>query len=299
MLTKVGVIGLGAMGLNVARNLVRKNFNVYGCDVRKEARDALAGEGGIACDTPAALGKECDVVILLVVNAEQTDAVLFGEHGAASTMRAGSTVIASATVPPAFVKELGERLAAKGILLLDAPVTGGVTGAANATLTLLTSGPEPAYTACNDVLAAISAKVYRFGAEHGLGSKVKIINQLLVGIQIGAAAEAMALGLREGVDADLLYDVITHSAGNSWAFADRVPRILSGDYAAVTALDILVKDLGLVLDTARASRFPTPLAATAYQMFATASAAGLGREDDIAVVKTFPGITLPPKREAH
>jgi putative dehydrogenase len=205
-------------------------------------------------------------------------------------------VIASATAPPAAVKALGDRLAAQGILLLDAPVTGGVSGAAHASLSLLTAGPEAAYTACGDVLAAISSKVYRCGAEHGQGSKVKVINQLLVGVQIAAAAEAMALGLREGVDPALLYEVITHGAGHSWAFADRVPRVLSGDYAAVTALDIFVKDLGLVLDTARASAFPLPLASAAYQMFASAASAGLGRDDDISVIKTFPGIDLPQKR---
>jgi 3-hydroxyisobutyrate dehydrogenase len=297
MSQRVGVIGLGAMGLNVARNLIQKGFEVYGCDVRDSACAALAEAGGTACATPAELGATCDVVIVLVVNAAQTDAVLFGDDGAAQTLQSGAVVIASATVPPAFASQIGARLAERDIHMLDCPLTGGVVGAEKATLTLLSSGPEQAYAACENVLAAISAKIYRFGSEHGLGSKVKVINQLLVGVHIAAAAEAVALGLREGVDADLLYDVLTHGAGNSWAFADRVPRILDGQYAAQTQLDIFVKDLGLVLDTARDSGFPTPLASTAYQMFASASAAGHGGEDDVAVIKTFPGITLPPARE--
>jgi putative dehydrogenase len=162
-------------------------------------------------------------------------------------------------------------------------------------MTMMTSGPAEAYAKCEDVLAVIAAKVYRVGDQLGQGSKVKIINQLLAGVHIAAAAEAMALGLREGVDPNALYDVITHSAGNSWMFENRVPHILSGDYTPLSAVDIFVKDLGLVLDTARLTKFPLPLSATAHQMFMAASTAGHGREDDSAVIKTFPGITLPSK----
>jgi len=288
----VGLIGLGAMGRGVARNLLRKGFEVHGCDLRREARESFAQDGGRALETPAQVGSDCDALIVLVVNAEQCEAVLFGPDGAAATLRPGCVVIASATMPPAFVARLGERLAALEVLMLDAPVTGGVTGAAQGLLTMLTAGPEAAYAACDDVLAAISSRVFRFGAAHGLGSKAKVINQLLVGVQIAAAAEAMALGLRQGVDPALLYEAIKSGAANSWAFSDRVPRMIQGDAPAQTALDIFVKDLGLVLDTARASTFPTPLASTAYQMFATAAAAGLGRADDSAVIRIFPGIEL-------
>ncbi|CAM2162016.1 putative L-threonate dehydrogenase [Paraburkholderia sacchari] len=294
MRRSVGVIGLGAMGQGVADNLIKAGFTVYGCDLRREVLDAFAARGGKACTSPAMLGAQCDVVIVLVVNSAQTDSVLFGENGAAQSMKRGSVVVSSATVQPSYAAALGKRLGEKGIELIDAPVSGGVVGAAKGTLTLLTSGPGAAYEACGDVLEAISSKVYRLGSDHSTGSKVKVINQLLAGVQIAAAAEAMALGLREGIDPEQLYDVITHSAGNSWVFADRVPHILKGHYSPPhTALDIFVKDLGLVLEAARANTFPLPLASTAYQMFAAASAAGLGHEDDTAVIKTFPGIKLP------
>lgn len=297
---KVGVIGLGAMGQGVAKNLLAAGFDVYGCDVREASLALFVAQGGKRCETPAQLGAECDVVIIFVVSAEQTDVVLFGEHGAAGAMRVGSVVVASATVPPAYPIALGERLARSGISLIDSPVSGGVVGAADGTLSLLASGPDSAFEACEDVLRAISSKVYRLGSAHGVGSKVKIINQLLVGVQIAAAAEAMALGLAEGVDPAQLYEVITHSAGNSWAFSERVPRIIGGNYApAVTALDIFVKDLGLVLETAKANEFPLPLASTAYQMFTTASAAGYGSEDDTAVIKIFPGIKLPTSEDQN
>ncbi|WP_338130955.1 L-threonate dehydrogenase [Cupriavidus gilardii] len=292
----IGVIGLGAMGLGVARSLLRAGFRVHACDVRDEVLRAFANEGGIACATPAELGAQCDVVVTLVVNAEQTEAVLFGEQGAVARMKPGGVVIASATVAPDFAAELGARIEAAGLLMLDAPVSGGAARAASGEMTMMTSGPAAAYAACEDVLEAMAGKVYRLGEQYGAGSKVKIINQLLAGVHIAAAAEAMALGLREGVDPDALYDVITHSAGNSWMFENRVPHILNGDYTPLSAVDIFVKDLGLVLDTARRSKFPLPLSATAHQMFMSASSAGHGGEDDSAVIKTFPGISLPPSR---
>lgn len=284
------------MGLGVARSLLRAGFRVHACDVRDEVLRAFANEGGIACATPAELGAQCDVVVTLVVNAEQTEAVLFGEQGAVARMKPGGVVIASATVAPDFAAELGARIEAAGLLMLDAPVSGGAARAASGEMTMMTSGPAAAYAACEDVLEAMAGKVYRLGEQYGAGSKVKIINQLLAGVHIAAAAEAMALGLREGVDPDALYDVITHSAGNSWMFENRVPHILNGDYTPLSAVDIFVKDLGLVLDTARRSKFPLPLSATAHQMFMSASSAGHGGEDDSAVIKTFPGISLPPSR---
>ena len=296
MSKSIGVIGLGAMGNGVAHSLLRAGFKVHACDLRPEVLQRFADAGGIPCANPAELGGKCDVVVTLVVNAAQTEAVLFGEQGAVSGLRPGTLVIASATVPPSFAEALGKRLGERGILLLDAPVSGGAARAASGEMTMMTSGPAEAYALAEDVLAAMAGKVYRLGDAHGAGSKVKIINQLLAGVHIAAAAEAMALGLREGVDADALYEVITHSAGNSWMFENRVPHILSGDYTPLSAVDIFVKDLGLVLDTARTSKFPLPLSAAAHQMFMMASSAGHGGEDDSAVIKIFPGIELPAKK---
>ncbi|SOY43939.1 L-threonate dehydrogenase [Cupriavidus taiwanensis] len=297
MSRNIGVIGLGAMGFGVAQSLLRAGFNVHACDLRPEVLQRFADAGGVPCASPAELGSRCDVVLTLVVNAQQTEAVLFGANGAVAGMQPGKLVIASATVPPGFAETLGQRLAEKGLLMLDAPVSGGAARAASGEMTMMTSGPAEAYALAEDVLAAIAGKVYRLGAAHGAGSKVKIINQLLAGVHIAAAAEAMALGMREGVDPDALYDVITHSAGNSWMFENRVPHILKGDYTPLSAVDIFVKDLGMVLDTARTSKFPLPLSAAAHQMFMMASTAGHGGEDDSAVIKIFPGIELPGKAE--
>jgi 3-hydroxyisobutyrate dehydrogenase len=293
---KIGIIGLGAMGKGMATSLRRAGYQVHVCDVRPEAAQAFAAEGGVACANPAEVAAHCDVVVSVVVNAAQTEAVLFGDGGAAAALRRGSVFVMCSTVDPNWSIALEARLAETGILYLDAPISGGAAKAASGQMTMMTAGTAEAYAKVGAALDAMAAKVYRLGDKAGAGSKVKIINQLLAGVHIAAAAEAMALGIREGVDARDIYEVITHSAGNSWMFENRMAHVLTGDYTPLSAVDIFVKDLGLVLDTARSSKFPLPLSATAHQMFMQASSAGHGREDDSAVIKIFPGITLPEKQ---
>jgi putative dehydrogenase len=293
----VGLVGLGAMGLGMAGSLRRAGHHVHVFDVRAEACRAFAAEGGTAHGSPAEVAAACDVLVSVVVNAAQTEQVLFGDDGAAAALRPGSLVVMCSTVPPEWSAALEGRLAERGLLYLDAPISGGSVKAASGQMTMMTAGKPQAYAKAEGLLEAMAAKVYRLGDQAGNGSKVKIINQLLAGVHIAAAAEAMALGLREGVDPDALYEVITHSAGNSWMFENRMNHVLAGDYTPLSAVDIFVKDLGLVLDTARASKFPLPLSATAHQMFLQASAAGHGREDDSAVIKIFPGIELPAAKK--
>lgn len=291
--TDIGLIGLGAMGRGMAGSLRRAGYKVHVCDVRPEAAAAFAAEGGVACADPAEVAGHCDVIVSVVVNAAQTEEVLFGERGAAAAMRPGALFVMCSTVDPNWSMALEQRLAEQGLLYLDAPISGGAAKAASGQMTMMTAGTPAAYAKARGALDAMAAKVYKLGDRAGNGSKVKIINQLLAGVHIAAAAEAMALGLREGVDAAALYEVITNSAGNSWMFENRMAHVLAGDYTPLSAVDIFVKDLGLVLDTARASKFPLPLSATAHQMFMQASTAGYAKEDDSAVIKIFPGITLP------
>ena len=280
----------------MASSLRRAGYHVHVCDVRLEAAQAFATEGGVACANPAEVAEHCEVVVSVVVNAAQTEAVLFGDGGAAAALRRGSVFVMCSTVDPNWSIALESRLAETGILYLDAPISGGAAKAASGQMTMMTAGTAEAYAKVGAALDAMAAKVYRLGDKAGAGSKVKIINQLLAGVHIAAAAEAMALGIREGVDAKDIYEVITNSAGNSWMFENRMAHVLAGDYTPLSAVDIFVKDLGLVLDTARSSKFPLPLSATAHQMFMQASSAGHGREDDSAVIKIFPGITLPEKQ---
>jgi putative dehydrogenase len=293
---QVGVIGLGAMGGGMARSLRRAGHAVHVFDVRAEAAQAFASEGGTAHASAAALAARCDVVVSVVVNAAQTEDLLFGAGGVANALRPGSAFVMCSTVDPGWSAALEGRLAERGLLYLDAPISGGAAKAAAGQITMMTAGRPEAYERCGALLDAMAAKVYRLGDRAGAGSKVKVINQLLAGVHIAAAAEAMALGLREGVDAAALYEVITHSAGNSWMFENRMAHVLAGDYTPLSAVDIFVKDLGIVLDLARASKFPLPLSSTAHQMFMQASTAGFAKEDDSAVIKIFPGIELPARK---
>ena len=292
----VGVIGLGSMGMGTALVLAERGFAPRGADVRPDAVATLAAAGGTGCASPAELADGCDVLITLVVNAEQTEQVLFGADGAAARLAKGAVVVSSATMAAGAAKRLAERLAALGILMLDAPVSGGAARARTGELSVMASGPDEAFEKAEPVLDAIAAKVHRLGPEIGTGSTVKTVNQLLAGVHIAAAAEAMALGIRAGADPRALYEVISGAAGSSWMFQNRVPHILDGDYAPLSAVNIFVKDLGIVLDTGKALTFPLPLTAAAHQQFLAAAAAGLGREDDSAVIKVFQklaGIELP------
>ena len=293
----VGVIGLGAMGMGMAQSLRRAGHVVNVFDVRAEVAQKFAAEGGVACASLADIAKASDVLVSVVVNAAQTESVLMGDgtaqSGCINHLKPGSVFVMCSTVDPAFSVGLEKTLNAKGLLYIDAPISGGAAKAASGQMTMMTAGTPEAYAKAEPFLNAMAAKVYKLGDSAGAGSKVKIINQLLAGVHIAAAAEAMALGLREGVDPEALYEVITHSAGNSWMFENRMAHVLAADYTPLSAVDIFVKDLGLVLDMARASKFPLPLSSTAHQMFMQASTAGFAKEDDSAVIKIFPGIELP------
>jgi 3-hydroxyisobutyrate dehydrogenase len=207
-----------------------------------------------------------------------------------------------ATVPPSYAVAAAERLAATGHLYLDAPISGGSARAAAGTLTIMASGPPAAFEAAGPALEAMAERVYRLGDTAGPASTVKMINQHLAGVHIAAAAEAIALGTRAGADPRVLLEVISHSAGSSWMFANRVPRMLAGDYTPHSAVEIFVKDLGIVLDTGKTLRFPLPVAAAAHQQFLAAAAGGLGGADDAAVIKVYErlsGIDVAAAAAAH
>ena len=298
---KLGVVGLGSMGFGAAVSALRRGVEVCGLDTRAEARERFAAEGGRATGSLEELAALADVVQVLVVNAVQTEQVLFGESGKgdgglAALLRPGSVVVASATVDPALPPVWEQRLHERGLWLIDGPVSGGAKKAADGQMTVMASGRPEAFAAAGDVLDALAGKVYRLGDRAGIGSTVKMVNQHLAGVHIAAACEAMALGMRAGADPRALYDVICNSAGMSWMFQNRVPHILDGDYTPLSAVNIFVKDLGIVLDAARKLSFPLPLAAAAHQLYLATAAAGHGGEDDSAVIKFYAelsGLELP------
>ncbi|MDO6786271.1 NAD(P)-binding domain-containing protein [Cobetia marina] len=286
----IGLVGLGAMGMGSARAMLEAGLDVIGCDISPGACQAFDAAGGRTVASPLELAAECQVVVLVVVNADQVEQVLFGaegEGGLAERLAPGSLVIQCATVAPSFARDLETRLNGMQLELLDAPISGGAVKARSGELSVMSSGSEAAYVKAERVLAAMAANVYRLGDCAGPGSSVKLVNQHLAGVHIAAAAEAMALGMSMGIDPDTLYDVITHSAGNSWMFENRVPHILKGDYTPLSAVDIFVKDLNIVHSTGRELKLAMPVAGSALQQFTAASGAGFGREDDSAVIKVY------------
>ncbi|MCW8860003.1 MAG: NAD(P)-dependent oxidoreductase [Deltaproteobacteria bacterium] len=292
----VGVVGLGSMGLGLALALVDAGFDVVGCDVNTAAVEKLTAAGGRTVESPAAVASEANLVLIVVVNSQQVDQVIFDENGLAKTLAPGGLIIQCATVAPSYVRTLGEKLTAAGFGLLDAPISGGAVKARQGELSVMASGSKDCFTQADEVLNAVAAKVYELGDKPGIGSSMKLVNQLLAGVHIAAAAEAMALGISMDLDPDAIYDVITHSAGNSWMFENRVPHILKGDYTPHSAVDIFVKDLGIVHSTGRELPLSMPIASTALQQFTAASSAGHGLEDDSAVIKVYQhlaGLKLP------
>lgn len=296
----VGVIGLGSMGMGVAQSLLCAGLTVVGHDHDNAlARNFGAGGGRIAA-SPREAADGADAVVTVVVTAEQTETVLFGDEGAVAAMRPGAVILSMATMHPEAARRLARQAADMGVLYLDAPVSGGQQRAAAGQLTVLASGSRDAFAKARPVLDATAAIVHDLGEEAGIGASFKIVNQLLAGVHIAAACEAIVFARRLGLDIDKVYDVITGSAGNSWMFENRVPHILKGDYSPRSAVDIFVKDLGIVGDLARQQTFPLPVATTALQMFLAASAMGMERDDDASVARSIArsaGVSLPSANE--
>jgi 3-hydroxyisobutyrate dehydrogenase-like beta-hydroxyacid dehydrogenase len=229
-------------------------------------------------------------VLVLTVNAAQADAALFGPEGAAARLAPGGVVVNSATMAPADARRLDAEAAARGLLYLDAPVSGGAAAAREGRMTVMASGSDAAFAAAQPVLDAIAGKVWRLGDAPGQGAAMKVVHQLLAGVHIAAAAEAMALALASGLDPRTVYGVVTSAAGNSWMFENRMAHVLAGDDTPLSAGDIFVKDLGLVEGMAREARLPVPLAAQALQMFVAQRALGQGGRDDAFVLRVWQSI---------
>lgn len=298
MTYSVAVVGLGAMGMGVALSCVKAGLDTYGVDLDDKLLEKLknADAKGVAKNA-GEFADKLNAVVLLVVNAKQVNQVLFGDNGLAAQLKPGTAVMVSSTISAQDAKEISQKLTKLGLLMLDAPVSGGAAKAAIGEMTVMAAGSKEAFAALQPVLDATASKVYNIGEEIGLGATVKIIHQLLAGVHIAAGAEAMALAAKAGIPLELMYDVVTHAAGNSWMFENRMKHVVEGDYSPLSMVDIFVKDLGLVNDTAKSLKFPLHLASTAYSMFTEASNAGYGKQDDSAVIKIFSGVELPQKQE--
>uniref|UniRef100_A0A0D9WP15 Uncharacterized protein n=1 Tax=Leersia perrieri TaxID=77586 RepID=A0A0D9WP15_9ORYZ len=281
----IGFIGLGAMGFGMASHLLKSGFSIIAYDVYKPALARFTDLGGLAKDSPEEVSKDVEILVIMVANEVQAESVLYGNVGAVSVMAAGTSIILSSTVSPGFVIKLKERLEGecRGIKLVDAPVSGGVKRAADGTLTIIASGTDEALHCTGSVLSGYSYAI--------VSSSVKMVNQLLAGVHIASAAEAMAFGARLNLRTRRLFEIIQHAKGYSWMFGNRVPHMLDNDYTPYSAVDIFVKDLGIVSRESSNSRIPLHVSSIAHQLFLSGSASGWGRYDDAAVVKVYETLT--------
>jgi L-threonate 2-dehydrogenase len=282
----IGFIGLGAMGLPMAQRPVARDYAVRGFDLKRPATDALAEAGGRAAVSAAEAARDADALILMVVTAAQARAVLV-EGGALAVLRSDALVILMATCAPAEAAALASEVTATGRRFVDAPVSGGVVGATGGTLTIMAAAPKPVFEAAKPLLQVLGDKLFHVGEKPGQGAMVKTVNQLLCGVHIAAAAEAFSLAAKAGIDPAVLLEILSGSAASSWMLKDRGPRMLEDEPQVASAVDIFVKDLGLVLDAGRSSKAALPLAAAAHQMFLAASGLGHGARDDSQVLRAY------------
>lgn len=283
---KIGVVGLGSMGFGMAHSLLSAGHEVYGADLDTEALRRLRSEGGSERDLDDA-ANDLDALAIVVLNAAQTENVLFGQNGIADQLAEGTVVICCVTVPPEFARQMADRCAERKLLFLDAPISGGAGKAAMGKLAIMASGPAEAFEKAAPMLDACAETVFDLGKEAGAGSAMKAVNQMLAGTHLAAMAEALTFGMTQGIAPETFLKVIPECAGTSWMLENRAPHIVEGDYAARSAVDIWPKDLGIVLDVARAAKFSAPVTAAALQQFLAASGMGLGKEDDAAVAKVY------------
>ncbi|WP_439139511.1 L-threonate dehydrogenase [Planktotalea sp.] len=296
---KIAVFGLGAMGYGIASSILRAGHTTHGFDVVPEQVTRFQANGGSAGALTDVAGS-LDAVAVVVLNAAQTEAVLFGDDAIVPQLPAGAVVLACATVPPNFAREMEQRCNAHDVHYLDAPISGGAGKAASGQLSIMASGTKAALDAAKPVLDATAETVFTLGDTAGAGSAMKAVNQLLAGVHIATMAEALTFGMTQGVTPDKFLEVISKCAGTSWMLENRAPHIVAGDFTPLSSVNIWPKDLGIVLDIAKSAQFSAPITTTALQQFVEAAKMGLGGEDDSAVAKVYArnaGLTLPSEKE--
>jgi 3-hydroxyisobutyrate dehydrogenase-like beta-hydroxyacid dehydrogenase len=292
---RVALVGLGSMGLGMARSMLRAGITTHGFDVAAERVEQFRKEGG----AEGALGDvsgRIDALVVVVLNSAQCEEVLFGANGVVPSMKPGSVVVACPTVAPEFARDMAARCAGHGVHYLDAPISGGAARAQAGTLSVMAAGTADAFTAARPVLDATAETVFELGNEAGAGSAMKAVNQLLAGVHIATMAEAMAFGISQGIEPSAFLEVIPKCAGTSWMLENRAPHIVEADYTPKSSVNIWPKDLGIVLDIARSAGFEAPVTSAALERFRQAAEMGLGGEDDAAVIKVYAraaGLTLP------
>jgi putative dehydrogenase len=286
MMSTIAFVGLGAMGLPMARNLLQRGFAVRGFDLNPKALTNLSMSGGVAATSARDAVAGADLLILMVINVAQAEEVLVA-GGVLETMSADCIVCLMATCPQSGVERIAETVARSGRRFVDAPVSGGTAGATAGSLTIMAACDTDNFVAVKPALEALGQRIFHVGTQPGQGAMVKTVNQLLCGVHIAVVAEAFALAAKVGVDLKVLLEIMSGSSASSWMLKDRGPRMLEDTPEISSAMDIFVKDLGIVLETGRDTKAALPITASAYQMFLAASGRGEGNVDDSQVIRSY------------
>lgn len=288
-MTQVGWVGLGAMGLPMARSVARDGHEITAYDIDPARAASLAADGVKPAGSIAEAAAGADLLVLMVATPGQAESVLYGDDPAAPALAAGAVVMVMATVGPAPVQRWAQRLAEQGVELVDAPVSGGVARAGAGDLLIMVSGSEVAVRRARPLLDAMARSAPVVGSQPGDGQKVKLVNQLLCGVHIAVAAEALAFAEAMQLDPAATWEVLRAGAAASFMLDDRGERMVHGTDQVKSALDIFVKDMSLVLDAARENSYPAPLASAAEQLYLAGRRAGLGRRDDSSIIEVLRG----------
>ena len=288
-LPPVAIVGVGNMGGGMARRLLAQGVAVQVCDIDANKTQALQALGARVADAPANLGGVAHFFIVCVVTAAQVHEVLWGEQGLAAQLQAGDTVMLCPTIAPQDTEAVAARLTAQGVATLDAPMSGGPQRAEQGTMSLMVAGADAVFERHQAVLNLLAQPVFRISQRVGDGARTKLVNNLLAGINLVGAAEALALAERLGLDAERTLQVMAASSAQSWIASDRMPRALAGDFAPRAHMTLLEKDTALAVQAAESVGFAGPLGPLAAQVFARASAAGLAELDDAAVLTYLRG----------
>jgi 3-hydroxyisobutyrate dehydrogenase len=288
----IAFVGLGSMGLPMAKNLVAHGHEVRGVDLNERAVAAFGQSGGKTARSAAEAAQGADLLILMVVNAHQAEQIL-RQPGVLDGLAPAGIVCVMATCQPAAMRELRTLVEHAHRRLIDAPVSGGVVGAESGTLTIMAAAEQRCFDEAAPLLRIMGERLFHVGQEPGQGAMVKAVNQLLCGVHIAVTAEAFSLAAKAGINLELLLEIMGGSAASSWMLRNRGPRMLQEDPAVTSAVDIFVKDLGIVLDAGKDAKAALPLAAAAYQMFLTASGRGDGRADDSQVIRSYRALNGP------
>ena len=283
---KIGFIGLGLMGKPMALNIAKANFPLIVYDVREEPLDELAKLGAKVAKSAKEVGRESDIVVVMVSSYSQVKEAAFPPEGALGGMRSGSTLIITSTILPREVEEVEKIAKQSGVVVIDSPVSGGTSRAEEGTLTFMVGGDEEAMRNSEDVLQAMGQHIYHVG-KVGQGQAVKIINQILVSANIISVAEAMVMAKKLGLNLPKLVDIISNSGGDSSVFRIMAPLMIAGDFTARAAVNLLTKDTGIIMKTGLELEVPLPISSISYQMWRMAEARGLGQQDASALVKVL------------